>query len=412
MLGPGLITGASDDDPSGIGTYSQAGARFGYDTLWTMLATYPLMSAVQLISAAIGRVTGRGIAGNMRNHVAAPLMYTSITLMLIANMVNIGADIAAMGAATQLLVGGPALLYATILAAGSLLLQVFISYNKYVKILKWLTLALFAYVGSVFAVTISWSQAFKGLFVPTISFNSEFVTTLAAIFGTTISPYLFFWQASQEVEEVKTKKEDKPLVKAPDQANAQLQRIDVDTFIGMAASNLIAIFIILTTAATLHASGKTEIGSAAQTAEALRPIAGQFAFLLFSLGIIGTGLLALPVLAGSAAYGVGEALKWRTGLEARPHRAKKFYWLLAAIMVAGLSLNLIRLDPIKALFWSAVINGVVCPPIMVSMMLIARNSEVMKQFVISNRLAVMGWLATAVMTVISIASIVTALAGK
>jgi NRAMP (natural resistance-associated macrophage protein)-like metal ion transporter len=412
VLGPGLITGASDDDPSGIGTYSQAGARFGYDTLWTMLATYPLMSAVQLISATIARVTGRGIAGNMRNHVAAPLMYASIGLMLIADIVNIGADVAAMGAAAQLLVGGPALLYAAILAVGSLLLQIFVSYRNYVRILKWLTLALFAYVGSVFAVKIPWAQALKGLLVPTISFNAGFLTMLAAIFGTTISPYLFFWQASQEVEEVKTKKADKPLVKAPEQARTQLRRIDLDTFIGMAASNVIAIFIILTTAATLHASGKTEIGSAAQAAEALRPIAGPFAFLLFSLGIIGTGLLALPVLAGSAAYGVGEALRWRTGLEAKPNRARKFYWLLAVIMIAGLSLNLIHLDPIKALFWSAVINGVVCPPIMVSMMLIASNREAMKQFTISPRLKAMGWFATAVMTLISVGSIVTALSGQ
>jgi Mn2+/Fe2+ NRAMP family transporter len=259
---------------------------------------------------------------------------------------------------------------------------------------------------------VRWEAALQGLFVPAISFQGKFLAMLAAICGTTISPYLFFWQASQEVEEVKTKKKDKPLVKAPEQAPQQFRRIGLDTFAGMAVSNLIALFIIITTAATLHASGRTEIQSAAEAAEALRPVAGNFAFLLFSLGIIGTGLLALPVLAGSAAYAVGEAFRWRTSLEAKPKRAKKFYGLLSAIMVAGLGLNLIPIDPIKALFWSAILNGLVAPPIMISMMLIATDPAIMKQFVISPRLKATGWLATAIMALISISLIAAWLLGK
>jgi NRAMP (natural resistance-associated macrophage protein)-like metal ion transporter len=412
MLGPGLITGASDDDPSGIATYSQAGAQFGYSTLWTMLLTYPLMTAVQLISALIGRVTGCGIAANMRRHFPPAFMYACVGLMVLANTINIGADIAAIGAAAQLVFGGKPLLYAAAFTVGSLLLQIFIQYTKYVKILKWLTLVLFTYVGIVFVVHVPWPEVLKGAVLPTISFNSNFITMLAAIFGTTISPYLFFWQASEEVEEVKCAKDAKPLVKAPEQGPAQIRRIDLDTYIGMAVSNIIAFFIILTTAATLHASGKTDIQTAAQAADALRPIAGKFAFLLFSLGIIGTGLLALPVLAGSASYAVGEIFKWRTSLEVKPQRAKKFYVLIAAVMLAGLGLNLIRIDPIKALFWSAVINGLIAPPIMVAMMLLARRAEVMKQFVISTRLNIMGWLATIMMSVVAIASIAGWLAGK
>jgi len=406
MLGPGLITGASDDDPSGIATYSQTGAQFGYSALWTMLVAYPLMSAIQLVSALIGRVTGCGVAANMRRHSPAGVMYFCVGLMAIANTINIGADIAAMGASAQLVFGGKALVYAAAFTVASLLLQVFLQYTTYVKILKWLTLVLFAYVGVVFAVKVPWPEALRGTFVPTISLHSDFLTVLAAIFGTTISPYLFFWQASEEVEEVKCVKEAKPLVKAPEQEPAQTDRIKFDTYIGMAASDIIAWFIILTTAATLHAGGKTDIQTASQAAEALRPIAGRFAFLLFALGIIGTGLLALPVLAGSAAYAVGEMFKWRTGLEAKPHRAKKFYLLLSAIMLAGLALNYVHIDPIKALFWSAVVNGIVAPPIMIVMMLLASRPDVMQEFVISKRLKIMGWIATGVMTLVAVASII------
>ena len=406
MLGPGLITGASDDDPSGIATYSQAGAQFGYQTLWTMLATYPLMTAVQLISALIGRVTGHGIAGNMRRHFPRVFIYLCVGLMVIANTINIGADISAMGAAAQLVFGGGTWIFSAAFAVGSLLLQIFLQYTKYVRILKWLTLVLLAYVGTVFVVRVPWPEVLKGAFIPSISLNGHFLTMLAAIFGTTISPYLFFWQASEEVEEVKCVKEEKPLARAPEQAPKQIHRIGVDTYVGMGVSNLIAVFIIVTTAAALHAHGKTDIQSAAAAAEALRPIAGRFAFLLFSLGIVGTGLLSLPVLAGSAAYAVGEIFGWRTSLESKPHRARKFYLLLAAVMLAGLCLNFIRINPIKALVWSAVINAIVAPPIMVAMMLIATKAEIMKEFVVSRRLAVMGWIATGVMAMVAIGSIV------
>jgi NRAMP (natural resistance-associated macrophage protein)-like metal ion transporter len=405
MLGPGLITGASDDDPSGIATYSQAGAQFGFATLWTMVFSYPLMTAIQLISASVGRVTGHGIAGNMRRHFPAWLTFLCIGAMVLANTINVAADIAAIAAATQLVVGGNRLLYAVLFTVLSTVLQIFLPYTKYVKILKWLTLALFTYVGTVFVIKVPWAEALKHTFIPSLSFNAPFFLLLAAIFGTTISPYLFFWQSSQEAEEIKVVKEDKALTKAPEQAPAQMKRIEWDTYIGMAFSNLVAYFIILTTAATLHSKGQTDIQTAAQAAEALRPVAGNFAFVLFSLGIVGTGLLALPVLAGSAAYAIGEVFKWRTGLEAKPKRARKFYWALVAVMVGGLALNFIHIDPIKALVWSAAINGLIAPPIMVVLMLMASKPKIMQQFVISKRLKWMGWCATVVMFAVAIAAI-------
>lgn len=407
LLGPGLITGASDDDPSGVATYSQAGASLGYAMLWTMVVSFPLMAAVQRISGVIGRVTGHGIAGNMRRSCPGWLTITCITLMVVANLINIGADISAMGAAVQLLIGGPPLVYATVLCVASLLLQVFIPYTQYVKFLKWLTLVLFSYVGTVFVVRVPWIEALKNTFVPTLSFNAEFFTVLAAIFGTTISPYLLFWQSSQEVEEVRIVKAARPLIEAPEQAAVQLNRIEIDTYIGMGVSNVVAFFIILTTAVTLHAHGRTDIQTASQAAEALRPVAGRFAFLLFSLGIIGTGLLALPVLAGSAAYAIAEGLGWKTGLELKPARAKFFYGVLVVVMLLGFLLNFIHVDPIKALFWSAVVNGLVAPPIMVVMMRLANDRGVMKSFVISKWLSGMGWLATAVMFLVAALSVVT-----
>lgn len=405
LLGPGLVTGASDDDPSGIATYAQAGAQFGFSTLWTMVIAYPLMTAVQRISGHIGRVTGHGIAGNMR-HVCPPwITVVCVGAMMTANVINIGADVAAMGAAVNLVVGGPALLWALFLGLVSLLLQTILPYTRYVKILKWLTLVLFSYVITVFVVHVPWREALKNTVVPSFTFSADFVTVLAAIFGTTISPYLLFWQASQEVEEVRTVKEDKPLTKAPEQAPAQLERIGIDTYIGMGFSNLVAYFIILTAAVTLHVNGKTDIRTAADAAEALRPVAGRFAFVLFSLGILGTGLLALPVLAGSTAYAISEGLRWRNGLEVQPHRAKKFYGVLAVVMCSGIALNFIHIDPIKALFWSAVINGLVAPPLMVVLMVIASKPEVMKTFVITRWLKWLGWTATGVMFTVAVLSI-------
>lgn len=396
-LGPGLVTGASDDDPSGIATYSQVGAQFGYDLLWSMLFSYPLMAGIQEISARIGRVTGHGIAGAMRRHSPAWVMYPVVALMVTANVINLGADIGAMGAATTLLVGGPALLYAALFALTSLALQIFIPYHRYVAVLKWLTVVLFAYVATVFIVRVPWGEALRRTLVPTITLSPAYLTGLIAVLGTTISPYLFFWQASEEAEEEQNNPRESALVDAPAQAPAQIKRIKLDTYIGMAFSNAVAFFIILTAAVTLHAQGKTDIQTAAQAAEALRPVAGPFAFLLFALGIIGTGLLAVPVLAGSAAYAVGEMLQWPTGLERTPLEASGFYVVLALATLLGLSLNFTPIDPVQALFWSAVINGVVAGPVMIIVMLLASNARVMGDFTISFRLKVFGWAATAVM---------------
>ncbi len=399
LLGPGLITGASDNDPSGVGTYSQAGAQFGFDLLWTMVFSFPLMSGIQEVSARLGRVTGQGIAGNLRRHYPNWLTYLIVGLMVIANVINLGADIGAMGASLKLLLGGSPQFYAVVFALASLTLQITVPYSRYASVLKWLTISLFAYVAIVLVVHVPWGDALRGTFIPKISLQSDYITTIIAILGTTISPYLFFWQASQEVEEIKTTPEAEPLKEAPKQAPKQINRIKLDTYVGMGFSNLVAYFIILTAAVTLHAQGHTNIESAQQAAEALRPVAGNFAFLLFSLGIVGTGLLAIPVLAGSAAYAIGEALKWPIGLERKPLEAKGFYVILAVATLIGLGMEFTPINPIQALFWAAVANGIVAPPIMVMMMLLISNRRVMRQFVASRRLKVLGWTATTVMTV-------------
>ncbi len=397
LVGPGLLTGASDDDPSGIGTYSQVGAQFGTGLLWTMLFSYPLMVSVQLICARIGRVTGKGLAGNLREHYPAWALYPLVLLLLAANTINIGADLGAMGAAIQLLAGGQAGWYTIAFGVGSAALEVLVPYHRYVGILKWLTLALFAYVATVFVVKIDWLRVLHDVFLPTIALSKDYVTAIVAVFGTTISPYLFFWQASQEVEELDACAQEQPLLRAPRQAAAQLHRIGIDTYLGMGASNLVAIFIILTTAATLHAHGVHDIQSAAQTAEALRPVAGSFAFALFAMGIVGTGLLAVPVLAGSSAYAVGETMQWTSSLESRPARARGFYAVIAVATLAGTAMNFVHVNPIKALFWTAVINGVIAVPMLAAVMLVAARRRVMGEFAVSGWLHAMGWLTTAVM---------------
>jgi NRAMP (natural resistance-associated macrophage protein)-like metal ion transporter len=398
-LGPGLITGAADDDPSGIAAYSQGGAQFGYSLLWTLFFTYPLMVAIQLVSAKIGRVSGYGLAGNMRRNYPAPMLYGLIGLLLVANTINIGADIGAMADSLALLIGGPRHAYILGIGVICVVLQVFISYAKYVRVLKWLTLSLFSYVGVVFAVDIPWAEVLREVLIPAFSLKAEYVTTVVAIFGTTISPYLFFWQASQECEDLRAVKADKPLRKHPDQAMRHMRRMKIDTFIGMGFSNLIAFFIMLTTAATLHAHGVTDIQTSAQAAEALRPLAGRFAFLLFSMGIIGTGLLAVPVLAGSSAFALAETFRWRRGLDLTPLRGARFYGVIAASTLIGVGLGFSHIDPIKALYWAAVVNGVISAPIMAVMMLMSANPKVMGEFVIGTRLKVLGWAATAVMAV-------------
>lgn len=396
-LGPGLITGAADDDPSGIATYSQAGAQFGYNMLWTVLITYPLMVGIQVVSARIGRVSGHGLATNIRRYYPTWLLYSIVGLLLTANTINIAADVTAMGAALQLIVGGPAQVYAVGFGVMSLLLQIFIPYRNYVRILKWLTLALLAYVATAFVVHIPWSHVLAHAIAPQLSWKPEYITTVVAVFGTTISPYLFFWQASQEVEDQLADPQSRPLIKAPEQAKANLRRIQLDTYIGMGFSNLVAFFIILTTAVTFNLHGVTDIQTSAQAAQALRPIAGEFAFLLFGMGIIGTGLLAIPVLAGSSAYAMAGAFKWKNSLEHKPMKAKRFYGIIAVSTLIGIALGFTSIDPIKALYWSAVINGVISVPIMAVMMLMAVRADIMGKFVISQQLKVLGWLATSMM---------------
>lgn len=401
-LGPGLITGAADDDPSGIATYSQAGAQFGMNMLWTVVLTYPLMVSIQAICARIGRVTGEGLAANMARVMPRPLVHVIVFLLFVANTVNIGADIAAMGAAAQLILGWGERMFAIVFAAGSLFLQVFVPYHRYVHVLKWLTLALFAYVGVLFAIKIDWRAVALGTVWPQIAWTKDAFTIMVAVFGTTISPYLFFWQAAEEVED-ETLTGAGSLLDHPADAPGELYRIRVDTLVGMAFSNLIAFFIILTTAMTLNTVGITEIATSAQAAQALRPIAGELAFLLFGLGIIGTGLLALPVLAGSAAYAIGELRGWRIGLEQKPENAKAFYGIIAFALALGLLMLFLPIDPIKALFWSAVLNGVIAVPLMVATMVVVSSRAHLGRFVASPGLKVMGWLATAVMTAAAMA---------
>lgn len=396
-LGPGLITGASDDDPSGIGTYSQAGAQLGFSISWTMLLTYPLMVAIQEISARIGRVTGHGIAGNVCRHSPAGLLWPLLFLLFVANTVNIAADLAAMGDSLRLLIGGPRLLYVVSFGVASVAAQILLDYKRYVAILKWMTLSLFAYILALAVIKVPWGEALRGLLIPTVQLSSDFLTTLVAILGTTISPYLFVWQSSQEAEEQRIDPAKRPLKRDGKDAAPEFRRIRLDTLIGMAFSNLIAIAIMLTTAATLHVHGHTDIQSSSQAAEALRPLAGPFAELIFALGIIGTGLLAIPVLAGSTAYAVAEGRKWPVGLARKPKQAIAFYTVLAISGVLGIALDFAPIDPIKALYWSAVINGVLAGPVMVVLMMLVRRREVMGKFVVSGWLYWLGWASTVAM---------------
>jgi len=390
-LGPGLITGAADDDPSGIGTYSQAGAQLGYGISWTMLLTLPLMVAIQEISARVGRVTGHGIAGNACRYYPASILNIVIVLLFVANTVNIAADLAAMADALKLLIGGPGFVYVVVFGVVSVSAQIFFDYQHYSAVLKWLTLSLFAYVGALAFAHVAWGQALHGLVVPQIQWKPEFFTTLVAILGTTISPYLFFWQASQEAEEQRIDDHKEPLKKQGAHADSEFRRIRVDTIAGMGFSTLIALAIIVTAAATLHANGKTDIETSAQAAEALRPVAGAFAEIIFALGIIGTGLLAVPVLAGSAAYAIGEGRRWPVGLARKPKEAVSFYSVMALSAGIGIALNFTPISPIAALYWSAVVNGVLAVPVMVLLMVMVRRTDVMGQFLVSGGLYWLGW---------------------
>jgi NRAMP (natural resistance-associated macrophage protein)-like metal ion transporter len=400
VLGPGLVTGAADDDPSGIGTYSQAGAQFGFGLAWTMVFGFPLLASIQAICAQIGATTGLGIAQNLRRHYPRRSLQVVVILLLIANVINLGADLGAMAAALALLLPGNALLCAFLFGVVCVLLEVFISYGRYAGALKWATLSLFSYVAVVFVVDVPWGEALRSTLVPQFTFDKAHAMALVAIFGTTISPYLFFWQAGQEVEE-QHRRHIKPLCVSPRSAGAELKRIRADTLVGMGFSHLVALFIIIATAATLHANGVTEIESAAQAAQALRPIAGDLAFALFAIGIIGTGMLAVPVLAGSAAYAVSEAFGWVEGLHRKPREAKAFYGVIALATLGGVALNFIGIDPMKALYWAAVVNGLLAPPLMFVTMLIASNPVAMGGMPISRGLKFGGWLSTAVMTAVA-----------
>jgi NRAMP (natural resistance-associated macrophage protein)-like metal ion transporter len=397
FLGPGLITGASDDDPSGIATYSQVGAQFGYGMAWVMLFTWPLMAAIQEVSARIGRVTGEGIAGNIRRHYSRPLLLVIVALLLAANIINLGADLGAMGAALQLLLHGSARLYVVGFAILCALLEVFLRYENYVPILKWTAVSLFAYVATALAVEVPWARVAYHTLIPNLSWNRDYLVAIVAVLGTTITPYCFFWQSSEEAEDEEIDPRAHRLIDAPEEAPAQIGRIRADTYVGMGFSNLISLFIIITTAATLNAHGVTDIQTSAQAAEALRPIAGEFTFAVFAAGIIGIGLLSVPVLAGSAAYALGEALSWPIGLSRLPRDAKAFYGTIAVATLIGVCINFVDLDPIKALFWSAVINGVVAVPLMAVIMVMARQKRVMGPFAIRLSLSALGWLSTVVM---------------
>ena len=412
LLGPGLITGAADDDPSGIATYAQAGAQFGFQLSWTMLLTYPLMVTIQAVSARIGRTTGKGIAANIRLNYPKWILWTTVALLFTANICNIGADLGAMAEACRLLLPVvPIWVYLLIFSGICTIGQIFLQHTRYVAILKWLTLSLFAYFATLCVVHVPWADFFKGLLLPKLLPDKQFWLTVVAILGTTISPYLFFWQASEEVEDTKTEPIRKPLRRRPSQGPDALTRIRLDTLIGMGVSNLVALAIMATAAATLQIQGVHEISSAAQAAEALRPIAGALAFALFSLGIIGTGLMSVPVLAGSAAYALGEARSWPTGLSKKPGQAKAFYSAIAVATVLGAAANVLKISPIKALIWAAALNAVVAVPVMFLVMKIATNTKIMGPFRIGRAWVVLGWLATGVMAVASIAFLISLATG-
>lgn len=404
-LGPGLVTGAADDDPSGIATYSQAGAQFGYGLTWTMLLCYPLMSAVQLVSAHIGRVTGVGLANSLVSTFPKRFVGLLIGILLLANIINIGADLSAMAEAARLVIGGGEHVFVIAFAVVCTLLQLFVSYRRYSRILKWLTLSLFAYVAVLLVVRTDWLAALRGLVWPT-DLGRDALLTIVALLGTTISPYLFFWQSSQEAEEIANSKH-RSIKQDPRSAGRQFRRMRFDTLTGMAFSNIISIAIILAAAATLHRQGITQVGSAADAARALRPVAGQFAFALFALGIIGTGFLAVPVLAGSAAFAVAEVFGWKEGLEYQPQQAAGFYSIIVAASLVGVLIDWSPIDPMRALFWSAVLNGLAAVPLMIAMMLVASNHKVMGRFTSTRPLLLLGWAATAVMTAASLAMLIT-----
>ena len=395
-IGPGLITGVADDDPSGIATYSQAGAQFGLNMLWTMPLAFPLMSAIQYICASIGRVTGKGLAANIKDAFPPLIIKSVVLLLLVANTLNIAADVAAMGEVAELISGYNRHLMTAVFVIVTLLLQIFVAYHRYVRFLKWLTLSLLAYAAVLFTVHVPWGEVMLRTIWPHFTPNATAAAVVVGVFGTTISPYLFFWQASEEVEDMHAGK-SAPLLRNSRAAEAELRRIRWDTWSGMFYSDLTAYFIILATAVTLHVGGITDINTAAEAANALRPLAGEFAYILFALGILGVGLIGVPVLAGSGAYALAETMGWNTGLEREVNNARGFYGIIAVSLLAGLGIQYLPISPMKALFWSAVINGVVAVPLMAVIILLVSKKSVMGAYVASRPIVILGWIATLVM---------------
>lgn len=398
-VGPGLVTGVADDDPSGIVTYSQAGAQFGLNMLWTMPVAYPLMAVIQELCAQIGRVTGRGLAANIKTSFTPTVLFGIVFLLLIANMLNIAADIAAMGEVAQLVTGVSWHIMTFLFVFITLILQIFVPYHRYVFFLKWLTLSLLAYAAVIFTVHVPWKDVLWSTFSPKLAINSETAAMVVGIFGTTISPYLFFWQASQEVEDMRISARKDLLHESFSVGLTEVRRIRWDTWSGMFYSNLTAFFIMLSTAVTLNVAGIHDISTAAQAAEALRPLAGEFAFLLFALGILAVGLMAVPILAGSAAYALSEVFGWRSSLEDSVKQDKKFYIVIAISVLGALVIQYSPISPMKALFWSAVINGVVAVPLIVAILIMASRPSVMGSYVASRPILILGWFAAALMSV-------------
>jgi len=396
-IGPGLITGVADDDPSGIATYSQAGAQFGLNMLWTMPLAFPLMAAIQSMCARIGRVTGKGLAANIKTAFPPIVLQGVVLLLLLANTLNIAADVAAMGEVAELITGVNRHIMTAVFVFGTILLQVFVSYHRYVVFLKWLTISLFAYAAVLFTVHVPWGEVIQRTVWPKFTLNSDTAAVIVAVFGTTISPYLFFWQASEEVEDMQSKPSAVSLVSNTSLAGEELRRIRWDTWSGMLYSNITAYFIILATAVTLNVSGITDITTAAQAASALRPLAGNFAFILFAVGILGVGLIGVPVLAGSGAYAFSEAMGWNSGLECKTKDARGFYGIITVSVLLGLVIQYTPISPMKALFWSAVINGIIAVPLMIVIIRLVSKKSVMGDFTASRPIIILGWIAVAVM---------------
>jgi len=401
-VGPGLVTGVADDDPSGIVTYSQAGAQFGLNMLWTMPISYPLMSAIQVLCAQIGRVTGRGLAANIKVNFSPVIVVLLVFLLLLANILNIAADIAAMGEVSQLVTGVDWHIMTVVFVLITLVLQIFVPYHRYIYFLKWLTLSLLAYAAVLFTVHVPWGDVIWSTFFPTLTLSSDSAAVIVGVFGTTISPYLFFWQASQEVEDMHINGHKGLLHEEEALGKAEIRRIQWDTWSGMLYSNVAAYFIILATAVTLHVAGVTDITTAAQAAQALRPLAGEFAYLLFAMGILAVGLIAVPVLAGSAAYALSEVFGWGSSLEDKVTQAKKFYFIIALSVLGALVIQYSPINPMKALFWSAVINGLVAVPLMVAILILASRSSVMGSYVASKLTLGLGWFATVLMALAAV----------